>query len=1155
MPEEGAQGVQAAEETSAAGAALYEDGEAAKRLLNELPCVITPAQAMQAGHVRRLKEAEPDLNTVVFKNGDGTRTAYRYALPVKYEENGIIKDKSNRIIQSDRTGYAFENEANEVKTYFPQALGEKGARLEYEGYFLELTPFTAQSAGISATTGRQAARADILRAVTPSADAVSYNGALGGEVSLRYTPTLLGFKEDIILSGYTGADSFSFILETDGLELKEISGNWYLAEPESGRIVIELGEIYIYDSYTGAEPAEGEAWTHKTYGHISAQTISSGQKYILTVHAPEGYLDAPERVYPVYIDPSFSVTSTYIQDTHISSGYPGTNYNTSSLLNLGYGSSSKSTRILVKVTNMVNGESKPGLDAGSINSATYHMYCTSSYTSNPYVDVYMIQIGAGGIGSTWETSTATWNNAASSTLSGATLVSSTRVGNKGWYEFDVTDAYVKWWQLLRHNGLLFKMRVESASENYWRQFASATYSDSSKLPYLTVVYDEPESLSINPSSIQLYTGEQFSPSAVITPPGAAYGIMYWSSSNTGVASIDYATGKITAKSPGTTTISVIMNTGSANLSASCTLTVLSGTPPAKADGEYYIFNNWCCKPSMIKDGSMTDGTKVWQMNWSSSNAPSMKWKAIRLYNGYYLFRPLNSSTLAMSAYSSTVTIKNIGSSNSANDVPYHAQWRITKYSDGRVKLSPRSNTSLCMQTNRANNGAAEDIILASSTPEYAYYRLVETDDYVPTTGISIPTNVYLLKNGTYTFSPIVMPSNATFKKYGWEKQNAGIAQISDSTGNVVTGQGEGTAWVRARCLDTNITGTCTVNVHFLEEGKDYLLRNANSDLIMGVDDQTASGSYLWQEKSAFFDSQKFSFESVSKTAGPYLYIKNTNSGLYLGVENNSTAHDAAVKLYAKNTGASGQQFKITRTSGEKIQIMPKTGESGSPKRVLSPKNGALVNYNMVCQRNIDSSNITHEWYIEEPKYEYIPLEGQQQSLWCWAASARMLSFSYYNVTKTQAQAVMHVKGTDDNVDGTIYDTKDAASYYQDGADNLEIQNYKRYSEDILRRFIDDGHPVCIFRGKYISPSIRRSGHIIVLFGYIWNEKYNRYDYLIRDPEPSNKGQTIIMSYQKLVNSFNLSSNSGEDSDGGIWERTLVHGTSYSDQAIDWLLAN
>ncbi len=79
---------------------------------------------------------------------------------------------------------------------------------------------------------------------------------------------------------------------------------------------------------------------------------------------------------------------------------------------------------------------------------------------------------------------------------------------------------------------------------------------------------------------------------------------------------------------------------------------------------------------------------------------------------------------------------------------------------------------------------------------------------------------------------------------------------------------------------------------------------------MGVDDQTASGSYLWQEKSAFFDSQKFRFESVSKTAGPYLYIKNTNSGLYLGVENNSTAHDAAVKLYAKTLALRGSNSKL-----------------------------------------------------------------------------------------------------------------------------------------------------------------------------------------------------------------------------------------------------
>ena len=53
------------------------------------------------------------------------------------------------------------------------------------------------------------------------------------------------------------------------------------------------------------------------------------------------------------------------------------------------------------------------------------------------------------------------------------------------------------------------MCVESATENYWRQFASATYSDSSKLPYVKVIYDEPVSIEINPEAMRLYVGETY----------------------------------------------------------------------------------------------------------------------------------------------------------------------------------------------------------------------------------------------------------------------------------------------------------------------------------------------------------------------------------------------------------------------------------------------------------------------------------------------------------------------------------------------------------------------------------------------------------------------------------------------------------------------
>ena len=42
----------------------------------DLPETMTLAAAMSAGHVKRLRDEEPDLYTVVFENADGTNTAY-----------------------------------------------------------------------------------------------------------------------------------------------------------------------------------------------------------------------------------------------------------------------------------------------------------------------------------------------------------------------------------------------------------------------------------------------------------------------------------------------------------------------------------------------------------------------------------------------------------------------------------------------------------------------------------------------------------------------------------------------------------------------------------------------------------------------------------------------------------------------------------------------------------------------------------------------------------------------------------------------------------------------------------------------------------------------------------------------------------------------
>ena len=52
-----------------------------------------------AGHINRLPEEE-DLNSYVFENADGTRTAYILSEPVKYVDNtGVVHEKNLTLSQ------------------------------------------------------------------------------------------------------------------------------------------------------------------------------------------------------------------------------------------------------------------------------------------------------------------------------------------------------------------------------------------------------------------------------------------------------------------------------------------------------------------------------------------------------------------------------------------------------------------------------------------------------------------------------------------------------------------------------------------------------------------------------------------------------------------------------------------------------------------------------------------------------------------------------------------------------------------------------------------------------------------------------------------------------------------------------------------------
>lgn len=247
-----------------------------------LPEAITFAEAREKEHVNRLYAQENNLNTAVFQNRSGTKTAYVFDKPIKYvTSTGEIKDKSTRITATKLSGYAYAMADNSFQVYFGPTTA-KGVRLDYGAYSLSMLP--EPSALVSAV------------ALGEDARSVIYNGAFGANTALRYTTELSGIKEDVILLSNVGKYSFRFLLTASGLTPVQLdSGAWVLVNADN-EAVVNFGSILINDSAG-----------HLAMGTMTVTPRPSGG-YVMTVNVPAEFLQADTTVYPVYIDPSVNVS-------------------------------------------------------------------------------------------------------------------------------------------------------------------------------------------------------------------------------------------------------------------------------------------------------------------------------------------------------------------------------------------------------------------------------------------------------------------------------------------------------------------------------------------------------------------------------------------------------------------------------------------------------------------------------------------------------------------------------------------------------------------------------------------------------------------------------------------------------------------------------
>ena len=285
----------------------------------DIPEVVPLSELENHSIVDRMRNEEQSLCDIVFANDDGSRTSFLYGTPVKYVfPDGLVRDKSFYIADlsaEPENGYVGRMEsdlADSVKSLLFSSLKKSfdGNITEADIRYATLDNDVHTLYGETSDTGIIVGRNEYFIRMIPSGDTnevflsesyslsdgeekerISYPNVFGEGTILQYSPTLNGLKEDIILERPTDQTTFSFLVETTGLELIEEKGTIQFQDTQTGKIVGKLGEILVMDS-------KG----YLSRGTISVTDVAEENGHLILMMVDPEFLT--EASYPVFIDPT-----------------------------------------------------------------------------------------------------------------------------------------------------------------------------------------------------------------------------------------------------------------------------------------------------------------------------------------------------------------------------------------------------------------------------------------------------------------------------------------------------------------------------------------------------------------------------------------------------------------------------------------------------------------------------------------------------------------------------------------------------------------------------------------------------------------------------------------------------------------------------------
>jgi hypothetical protein len=446
---------------------------------------------------------------------DGSYIAATYSAPVHYKENGEWKEIDNRL-SLDRTTLSesgkptYTTKAGGLSVSIPQSFSD-GQKItaQNKGYKIEFGINSTQN-DVSLKTSASVVELDTLSSNTEVAklntvksinnvstvstldsnDIESYNAEIMTvdnqssavtykeimpDTDFEYIVTSNSIKENIVVYEPQSEYIYNFDMDFDGLTpVINPDNSISLIEPNNPDETIFFIEApYMYDS------------NNEESIDIEMSLVSNGDEYVMTLVANADWINDPERVFPVVIDPTIQLLNSNINDVFVINGLYANSPRVKNEIRVGR-NLTNITRTYVKIT-------LPTIPTASVITDANFTLTMDYFYREMFEDDIDIKVYDCRNVAEWSPDTVSWNNqpfgnsANSYKSKGAECLDYIFAsGSKTKFVFDITNAVQRWYDTGVNKGLMFASSDENA--NVQVDFHSSRVSDSANRPTMTFTY-------------------------------------------------------------------------------------------------------------------------------------------------------------------------------------------------------------------------------------------------------------------------------------------------------------------------------------------------------------------------------------------------------------------------------------------------------------------------------------------------------------------------------------------------------------------------------------------------------------------------------------------------------------------------------------------